>query len=284
MTESGRSHAVEVEILSDAQHQEEINANQTPYIIMRFFTKLSSFLVLISLLFISCNSYKKATYFQDLNRESTTREPIKNFSPITIQPEDVLAISISSLNPESSAIFNFASNSVGGATASSAGYTVDQNGEIQLPVIGSMQVANLTTAQVRERIQVKLQPYLKEPVVIAKLLNFKISIIGDVGNPGLFNVQSTRLSIPEALSLAGDLNITAIRLLIIIREQNGEREYIPVDLRSKDLFNSPYYYLRNNDIIYAEAGKSKFASLDPTYQRIGLLLSIVSVAAIFLTR
>lgn len=251
---------------------------------MRFFTKLSSFLVLISLLFISCNSYKKATYFQDLNRESTTREPIKNFSPITIQPEDVLGISISSLNPESSAIFNFASNNVGGSTASSGGYTVDQNGEIQLPVIGSMQVANLTTAQVRERIQVKLQPYLKEPVVIAKLLNFKISIIGDVGNPGLFNVQSTRLSIPEALSLAGDLNITAIRRLIIIREQNGEREYIPVDLRSKDLFNSPYYYLRNNDIIYAEAGKSKFASLDPTYQRIGLLLSIVSVAAIFLTR
>jgi len=119
---------------------------------------------------------------------------------------------------------------------------------------------------------------------VAKLVNFKISIIGDVSNPGLYRVQSERLSVPEALSLAGDLNITAVRRLMIIREKNGEREYIPVDLRSKDLFNSPYYYLKNNDIIYAEAGKSKFAALDPTYQRIGLLLSIVSVAGIFLTR
>jgi polysaccharide export outer membrane protein len=251
---------------------------------MKLFAKLSSILVILGLSFSSCNSYKRATYFQDLNRESTTRETIKNFSPISIQPEDVLAISISSLNPESSAIFNFASNNVGGGTESSGGYTVDQNGEIQLPVIGSIEVANLTTAQVREKIERKLQPYLKEPVVVAKLVNFKISIIGDVSNPGLYRVQSERLSVPEALSLAGDLNITAVRRLMIIREKNGEREYIPVDLRSKDLFNSPYYYLKNNDIIYAEAGKSKFAALDPTYQRIGLLLSIVSVAGIFLTR
>jgi len=251
---------------------------------MKPFINLSGCLLILCLLFSACNSYKKATYFQDLNRESATKEPIQNFSPITIQPEDVLSISISSLNPESSAIFNFASNNAGSPVESSSGYTVDQNGEIQLPVIGSMQVANLTTAQVREKIQGKLQPYLKQPVVIAKLVNFKISIIGDVGNPGLFSVQSERLSVPEALSLAGDLNITAIRRLIIIREQNGEREYIPVDLRSKNVFNSPYYYLKNNDIIYAEAGKSKFASLDPTYQRITLLLSIASVAGIFLTR
>ena len=251
---------------------------------MKLFTKLSSILVILGLSFSSCNSYKRATYFQDLNRESTTREPIKNFSPITIEPEDVLSISISSLNPESSAIFNFASNNTSSTVESSSGYTVDQNGEIQLPVIGSMQVANLTTAQVREKIEGKLHPYLKEPVVIAKLVNFKISIIGDVSHPGLYRVQSERLSVPEALSLAGDLNITAVRRLMIIREKNGEREYIPVDLRSKDLFNSPHYYLKNNDIIYAEAGKSKFAALDPTYQRIGLLLSIVSVAGIFLTR
>jgi len=132
---------------------------------MKLFAKLSSILVILGLSFSSCNSYKRATYFQDLNRESTTRETIKNFSPISIQPEDVLAISISSLNPESSAIFNFASNNVGGTAESSGGYTVDQNGEIQLPVIGSIEVANLTTAQVREKIERKLQPYLKEPVV-----------------------------------------------------------------------------------------------------------------------
>lgn len=251
---------------------------------MRVLLKLSGCLVLLSMSLTSCNSYKKATYFQDLDRESTTRESIKNYNPITIQPEDVLSVSITSLNPESSAIFNFASNNIGSSPESSGGYTVDQFGEIQLPVLGPIQVGNLTTAQVREKIESKLKPYLKEPVVIAKLVNFKISIIGDVSNPGLYKIQNERLSVPEALSLAGDLNITAVRRLMIIREKNGEREYIPVDLRSKDLFNSPYYYLRNNDILYAEAGKSKFASLDPTYQRIGLLLSIASVVGIFLTR
>ncbi|WP_407430560.1 polysaccharide biosynthesis/export family protein [Arcticibacter sp.] len=241
-------------------------------------------IIAFSLLMLSCTSYKKSIYFQDVNRSVPSKERIQNFSPITIQPEDILGISISSLNPESSAVFNFTSNSVNGTNENYGGYLVDQKGDIQLPIIGSINVANLTTSQIRDEIRLRLMPYLKEPVVIAKLINFKISILGDVSHPGLFKVQSEKLSIPEALSLAGDLNITALRRLMIIRETNGEREYITVDLRKKSLFNSPYYYLKNNDVIYAEAGKSKFAGLDQTYQRIGLLLSIVSVAGIFLTR
>lgn len=250
---------------------------------MRLLYKPVCFIVL-SFLLVSCSSYREAIYFQDVNRTSPSKEPIRNFSPITIQPEDILGISISSLNPESSAVFNFTSNSVNGASENYGGYLVDQNGEIQLPIIGGINVANLTTSQIRDEIRQRLMPYLKEPVVIAKLINFKISILGDVSNPGLYKVQSERLSIPEALSLAGDLNITALRTLMIIRENNGEREYLTVDLRKKSLFNSPYYYLKNNDVIYAEAGRSKFAGLNQTYQRVGLLLSIVSVAGIFLTR
>jgi polysaccharide export outer membrane protein len=250
---------------------------------MRLLYKPVCAIVLIVLM-TSCNSYKSAIYFQDVSRITPSKESIKNFSPITIQPEDILGISISSLNPESSAVFNFTSNSVSGTTENYGGYLVDQKGEIQLPIIGNINVANLTTSQIRDEIRLRLMPYLKEPVVITKLMNFKFSVLGDVGRPGLFKVQSERLSIPEALSLAGDLNITALRTLMIIRETNGEREYITVDLRKKSMFNSPYYYLKNNDVIYAEAGKSKFAGLDPTFQRIGLLLSIVSVAAIFLTR
>ena len=251
---------------------------------MRRFDRPIWLLVFLLLVLTSCNSYKKAVYFQDLNRDKYAREQIQNFNPITVQPEDVLGISISSLNPESSAVFNFAANNSAGPSEMNAGYTVDQSGNIQLPVIGNVQVANLTTAQIREQLEVKLQPFLKQPVVIAKLINFKVSILGDVTSPGVYKIQSERVSVPEALSMAGDLNITALRRLMIIRERNGEREYIPVDLRTKSLFNSPYYYLKNNDIIYAEAGKRKFASLDPTYQRVSLLLAIVSVAAIFFTR
>jgi polysaccharide export outer membrane protein len=240
------------------------------------------FLVFICMILLSCGSYKKATYFQDVDREQFTKEAIENFSPITIQPADILSISISSLNPESSAVFNFASNSTPGGTESSGGYLVDQHGDIQLPVLGTMNVANLTSSQIREKIRLKLTPYLKEPVVVATLVNFKISVLGDVSSPGLFKVPSERLTIPEAISLAGDLSMTAMRQLLIIREVNGERQYINVDLTKKSLFSSPYYYLKNNDVIYVQAGRIKYSSADPIYQRVGLFLSLFSVAAVFL--
>lgn len=233
---------------------------------------------------ISCSSYKKISYFQDLNQTAPTIEQIKNFSPITIQPEDMLGISISSLNPESSAVFNFTSNTVNGATENYGGYLVDQEGQILLPIIGYMKVANLTTQQIREQVRLKLLAYLKEPAVIVKLLNFKISIIGDVASPGVFKVQNERLTITEALGLSGDLNITALRKILIIREIDGKREYIPIDLSKKDVFNSSYYYLKNNDVIYVQAGRTKYAAIDRTIPKLSLLLSIISVAAIFIVR
>ncbi|MDB5021843.1 MAG: sugar transporter [Pedobacter sp.] len=238
----------------------------------------------LCMILLSCGSYKTATYFQDVNREELTKEAIDNFNPITIQPGDILGISISSLNPESSAIFNFASNTATGASESSGGYLVDQHGDIQLPVLGTINVGNLTSSQIREKLKLKLTPYLKEPVVVATLMNFKVSIMGDVSNPGLYKSQGERLTIPEAISMAGDLNMTALRTLLIIREVNGERQYINVDLTKKSLFNSPYYYLKNNDIIYVQASRVKYSSSDPIYQRAGFLLSVFSVAAIFIFR
>jgi polysaccharide export outer membrane protein len=233
---------------------------------------------------LACSSYNKAIYFKDINRDSLSTEAINNYTPITIQPEDMLQVSISSLNPESSAIFNFASSSGTGDSESSGGYLVDEQGNIQLPILGTVHVANLTSSKVREQIRTRLTPYLKEPVVIVKLTNFKISVMGDVSSPGLFKVPSERLTIPEAISLAGDLNLTALRTLLIIREVNGERQFINVDLSKKSLFSSPYYYLKNNDVIYVQAGRIKYSSIDPVYQRVGLLISILSVAAIFIFR
>src|SRR5690606_10100188 len=131
------------------------------------------------------------------------------------------------------------------------GYLVDQNGEIQIPLIGSMKVEGLTTAKIREVLQESLLTYLNEPVVNIRILNFKISVMGDVLRPGVFTVQNERITIPEALSLAGDLHITAIRTnVILIRELEGERKFIPIDLTSKEFFDSPFFYLKNNDVIY----------------------------------
>ncbi|MDB5126979.1 polysaccharide biosynthesis/export family protein [Mucilaginibacter sp.] len=246
--------------------------------------KLFLSLVCIVFALTSCGSYKKTSYFQDVNLSSKTIERIKNFSPITVQPEDILGISISSLNPESSTVFNFTSNTVNGTNENYGGYLVDQQGQILLPIIGNVKVSNLTTAQVKEKIRLKLLEYLKEPVVILKLLNFKVSVMGDVSQPGVFKIPNERLTLTEALSLAGDLNITALRQILIIREVDGNREYIPIDLSKKEVFSSPYYYLKNNDVIYVQAGRAKYAAVDRTIPQISLLLSVISVAAIFLTR
>jgi polysaccharide export outer membrane protein len=247
--------------------------------------RLTLFICLtLSFFLMSCSNYKKFAYLQDLNHSTPYIEPITNYSPLTIQPEDLLGISISSLSPESSAVFNFSSNTVNGTNENYGGYLVDQNGVIQLPIIGSITVGNLTTVQIKEQIRKKLTAYLKEPVVIVKLLNFKVSIMGDVAQPGVFKVQSERLTLTEALSLAGDLNITALRDIVIVREKNGKREYVTVDMTSKKVFNSPYFYLKNNDLIYVQPSRVKYAAVDQSFQKVSLLLSIISVAAIFLTR
>src|SRR5690606_29409292 len=122
--------------------------------------------------------------------------------------------------------------------------------------------------------------YLSEPVVNIRMLNFKISVMGDVLRPGVYPVQNERITLPEALTLAGDLQITAIRQLILIRELEGKREFIPIDLTSTAFFNSPYYYLKNNDVIYVQPDKTKFATVDRSYRTASILLSGLSVVAI----
>lgn len=237
--------------------------------------------------FFSCNSYKNIPYFQDLDHSKALQEDIDNYSPVTIQAEDILGITVTSLNPEASAVFNYASvNSTNPQTseANNLGYLVDQKGEIQLPLIGSIKVAGLTTSRLREEMRKKLLVYLKEPVVSVRIVNFKVSVMGDVARPGVFQVQNERLTLTEALSLAGDLNITGKRKVLLVRESDGKRHYIPIDLRSKDLFTSQYYYMKSNDVIYVQPDKTKFASVDNSYRSVGLALSGLSIIAVILTR
>lgn len=240
-------------------------------------------LLLLTTVFCSCSPYKQVAYFQDINRLEPTKETVTSKFALTIQPDDILGISVSSLNADASAVFNSASNA-SGANESNGGYIVNANGEIELPMVGSVKASNLTTLQLKDVIRKKLIPYLKEPVVRVSLINFKVSVLGDVNQPGVFKTQNEKFSITEALTLAGDLNLTARRKIILIREVDQTREYVPIDLTSKNLFSSPYYYLKNNDILYVEAGKAKYASLDRTYSKVGLLFSLISIASIFIRR
>lgn len=239
------------------------------------------FSMLASLLFLgSCNNYKKVIYFQDLDRTTVRTEDIANYSPLLIQTEDILSISVSSMNPEASAVFSFSSS---GSSASGSGgseYLVDHRGMIHFPLLGSIKVTGYTTAALRDEIQKKLLFYLKEPIVNIRVVNFKVSVIGDVSSPGVYQITNEKITIPEILAMAGDLNVTARRNnIILIREQNGTRKYVPVDL-TKNLFKSQYYYLKNNDLIYVQPDRSKVSS--GASKSVSILMTAISIATLVL--
>lgn len=243
-----------------------------------------SLIVLIS----SCKTNKNLTYFKDVSRSNITVENAEQFVPVTIQPSDILDINISSSNLDASAVYNRGAVSnnattmvTGGsdATAPASGYLVDNAGNIQVRNLGNVKAAGLTVPEFKQALTNILLKYLKEPYITVSISNFKVTVMGDVGSPRVLRVQNDRLNLTDAITLAGDLSITAVRSnILLIREQNGKRSYIPINLNSKDIFNSPYYYLKNNDIIYVEPGKYKSNLATDNFNRnIGIVASVISL-------
>lgn len=251
--------------------------------------KVLFFVVVIVLFCSSCSNYKNVPYFKDLDQNNITREEINNYSPLIIQPGDLLAISVTSPS-NGTEVFGYNLNRISGTNGDSSpqnsviGFLVDINGDINLPLIGQMKVSGLNTTNLTEQLQTALTHWFTKPIVNIRIINFKISVLGDVLRPDVFTVQNERITLPEALSLAGDLNITAIRNnILLIREINGKREFIPIDLNSKKLFDSPYYYLKNHDVIYVTPNRAKVSSNNTAgFQRVSLIISALSVIALFL--
>lgn len=205
-----------------------------------------------------------------------------------IQKNDLLGIYVSSLSQEASALFNYNLMGIPGVTTSTSpvtGFLVNDAGEIQLPFLGKLRVEGMSTANLQDSIQKQLGAFLKEPVVNVRVLNFKISVLGDVMRPGQYPIQNERISINDALALAGDMTITARRdNILLVREEAGERKYIRLDINTKELINSPYYYLHNNDVLYIQPGKVKYDVEGNTYRNLSLLLSTISVMSVILLR
>ena len=241
-------------------------------------------------------------YFKDLKADSVTTEKIENFLPLTIQPGDLLAINVNSLNHEADAIINYnlarpsgtnvvAPNTSEEVPTSSGesqnavyGYLVDRDGNLHLPMVGIIKVSGLTTEETTRLIEIDLQQYLSQPVVNVRLENFRVSVLGDVSRPGFYTVPNESISLLQALSVAGDLNTTGVRQnVILIREIDGKREYVHFDLRSKKIFRSPYFYLKNNDVIYVQPNGDKVSSGGSGFEKFSLLLSALSIVAIFIT-
>jgi polysaccharide export outer membrane protein len=252
--------------------------------------------LLISLFLISCHSQKKIvySYIQDAN-DTLVKNAIKNFEPV-IQKNDLLSIQIysNSTKPEiSDALYNppglsGTSGNAGGNSGSSGGssgghgYMVDMDGNISFPRLGVIHAEGLTKRQLADTIVSKITD-LENPTAVIRFLNYRITVLGEVGHQGTFTIPYEKVTIFEALGLAGDIPVTGKKDNIrILREINGDREIGTVDLTSKNIFESPYYHLQQNDVVLVEVKKNKVKQTDQAlvFSRIAFALSLVTTLAI----
>ncbi len=219
-------------------------------------------LILVLIQFASCISPKKVIYFQEKEGVELNEEVI-NYEP-KIQVGDMLNIIVTSLDGEASLPFNLYETPVGTGNITNAKpiyYKVDSEGKIVFPILGEQKVTELTTKELRKSLTEQISSYVKNPTVTIYIKNFKISVLGAVKNPGIFPVENERISIVEAIGMAGDLNIQGKRKnVLLIREKDGKRTTVNIDLTSRELFSSPYYYLSQNDVIYVEPNNTQIQS------------------------
>ena len=241
----------------------------------------------LSVFFSSCVSNKNIAYFKDIQaiNQAKLENAIAFVEPV-IQPDDILSINIFTLNPQIGAIVNQAATTpvLGGSTnnsltTQSTGFLVDKNGEIELSLTGKIKVAGLTTYQARELIRDRVSKDYKNPNIQLRFANFKISVLGEVNNPSAYTLPNEKVTILDALSLAGDLTIYGRRdNVLIVRDNNGSKEFGRLNLNSSEVFNSPFYYLKQNDMVYVEPNKAKASANNaPQIQTVGIITSILSV-------
>lgn len=222
---------------------------------------------LLSLTFASCGSVKNIAYLKNSEEIDFSRS---NFLyDARIMPKDVLTITVNTVNPEAAAPFNLtvptSFNQQTRNTYTQAvlqTYLVDNQGFIDYPVLGRLEVGGLTKSMCEKMLHDKIKPYLNEtenPVVTVRMSNYKISVLGEVNRPGMFTVSNEKITILEALAQAGDLSIYGVRdrVKLIREDAKGRKEIHTINLNDADIINSPYYYLQQNDVVYVEPNKVK---------------------------
>ena len=217
-------------------------------------------------LLASCTSYRNVPYLQNPEVVNNFIEDLPLYDA-RIMPKDLLTITINTTDPLVAAPFNLVVQSSLDASVTATTqpalqqYLVDNNGEINFPVLGRLKVCNMTIREVESFIQTKLKPYIvnEVPIVTVRMVNYKISVLGEVNNPGTFTFSNEKVNILEALAMAGDMTIYGVRDDVkLIRENvNGERRIIKLNLTNAAIVTSPYYYLEQNDIIYIKPNKTK---------------------------
>ena len=257
-------------------------------------------LALFALMLGACSTNKRIAYFKDVS-DTVYANPqaiaMGRASDLRIQADDILQVTIQSIDPELNNIMgaNSASELARSSNAASIptvptdnipGFRVDKTGHIELPMAGKIKVDGLTTAEVKELIKTKATTYYKNPVVNVRLANFRVTVLGEVLRPGTYTVSNENITLLDAIGMAGDLTIYGKREnVLLIRKEDGQLKYLRFDLNSSSTFRSPYFILHQGDVIYVEPNKSKVASTDVAKLRsYSLIATGISLLIVILSR
>ena len=232
------------------------------------------FLALLSAMLItSCTSYKNVPYLQNPEAVNQLNKEIPLYDA-TIMPKDLLSITVNTTDPQAAAPFNLSyqvqtnktsDNILTSGQSALQQYLVTNEGEITMPVIGKLKVGGLTKSEAEQMIREKLQDYLKEePIVTVRMANYKISVLGEVARPGTFTISNEKVNVLEALAMAGDMTIYGVRdnVKLIREDAEGKREIIYLNLNNAEIVTCPYFYLKQNDILYVTPNKTKAKNSD----------------------
>ncbi len=235
----------------------------------------------VALLATSCSMNKKVPYFQSVENGMTIEGAAQHEAVIC--PDDRLSITVSCLEPEAAAPFNLpvVAYSAPGTdklyqTPTFQPYLVDIDGYITFPILGEVKVGGLKKSEAVELIKNKLERYIKDPIVTVQFMNYKVTVLGEVTRAGSYTINNERITMLEALGLAGDMTVYGRRdnVMLIREKADGSKEFARVDLNSTDLLTSPYYYLQQNDVIYVEPNKTRLSRAAST--NVSTYLSAIS--------
>ncbi|MGN6476427.1 MAG: polysaccharide biosynthesis/export family protein [Flavipsychrobacter sp.] len=241
-------------------------------------------IVYATTLLTSCASYKKSIYFQDIpdSLQAPVTVPVVAYEPPKIKPNDILSISVQTIEDKDIAKAGATTAPSGqGSSAAVTGYKVDENGDVDVPMVGTVHLAGMTTSEAKEAVRTKAKHNFVDPVVNVAFANHFIDVIGEVSRNGRIPLPDEKVSIIDAISMAGDLGIQGKRYNVLLMRDEGDKKVCTrFNLNSTKLFQSPYYYVKSGDIIYVEPNKAKSRNGETDYSRdryIGYIASFVSV-------
>jgi polysaccharide export outer membrane protein len=240
--------------------------------------------ILFVLITSSCGTGKKSVYFSDIGRDDVSHKASAEYFEPLIQTDDILTVNIQTIDPRATSAVNQAGGTTGNSNmgpndTAPNGFLVDKEGFIEMPMLGMIKVADMSTSEAKEVIRKKASTYYKNPTIQVRFANFKITVLGEVARPASYTIPNEKISVLDAISLAGDLTIFGKRDdVMLIRNNGAYKEIARLNLNSSELMSSPYFYLKQNDVLYIEPNKAKISTNNaPKFQIITIAIAAATL-------